>query len=158
MSVQALELVARYRLYDSQGDLLEESAAHQPMRFVRGRQQVLPALEQALAEAQVGDQLSVELSAEQAYGPRRPELVFEVVQANLPADVAIEPGMLFNPGGQRGRFQLRVLELTAAGALMDGNHPYAGKDLRYEIEVLALLPQDEPTESACQFVVPILQQ
>lgn len=141
--MSALQLVARYRLYDGQGGLLEESPAHQPMRFVRGRQQVLPALEQALAEAQVGDRLSVELSAAQAYGPHRAELVFEVVRANLPEDVPIEPGMLFNPGGQRGRFQLRVLELTPAGALMDGNHPYAGKDLRYEIEVLALLPQND---------------
>jgi len=57
--------------------------------------------------------------------------------------VAIEPGGLFSPGDQRGRFQLRVLELTPAGALMDSNHPYAGKNLRYEIKVLALLLHDD---------------
>jgi FKBP-type peptidyl-prolyl cis-trans isomerase 2 len=143
MSAQTLELVVRFRLYDSHGRLLEESAPHQPMRFVTGRQQILPALEQALAQAVEGEQLSVELGAEQAYGPRRPELVFEVVRDNLPAGMTIQPGMLFNPGGQRGRFQLRVLELTPRGALMDGNHPYAGMDLRFEIEVLALLPHVE---------------
>jgi FKBP-type peptidyl-prolyl cis-trans isomerase 2 len=82
----------------------------------------------------------VQLSAEQAYGPHRPELVFEVVRDNLPAGVEIRPGMRFNPGGQRGRFQLRVIELTERGALMDANHPYAGKALRFELAVLSCTP------------------
>lgn len=143
-----MEIVARYRLYDGEGSLLDESAPHQPMRFVAGRGQVLPVLEQALSGAASGDRLSVHLSAEEAYGPHRPELVFEVVRDNLPPGIEIRPGMRFNPGGQRGRFQLKVIELTERGALMDGNHPYAGMALHFEFEILHGKPACDNCRSA----------
>ncbi|MEX2367751.1 MAG: hypothetical protein WD601_14205, partial [Pseudohongiellaceae bacterium] len=65
-------------------------------------------------------------------------LVFEVVNANLPQGTAPYPGMTFAPGGQKGRFQLRVLEVFDDRVKVDGNHRYAGKPLTYQIKALVV--------------------
>jgi FKBP-type peptidyl-prolyl cis-trans isomerase 2 len=64
--------------------------------------------------------------------------VFEAVRENLPEGITLEPGVVLEPGGAAGRFQLRVVALTERGAMLDGNHPLAGKDLDVEVEVLAV--------------------
>lgn len=130
------------RIIDADGAVLDDGS--RPMVFVCGRQQVIGGLEALLKGREPGYRGRIELAPAGAYGPYRQELVFEAVRENLPADLDIQPGMVLSPGGGDGKFQLKVLSLTERGALLDGNHQYAGKHLAFEVEVLAVEPGAEP--------------
>ncbi|OOC10711.1 FKBP-type peptidyl-prolyl cis-trans isomerase [Thioalkalivibrio halophilus] len=100
----------------------------------------LPGLDEAVLGLATGQPEELEIPAARAFGERRPELVFEAVRDNLPADVRLEPGLPLYTGDESGRraWQLRVVELTERGALLDGNHPLAGHPLRIRATVLAI--------------------
>lgn len=100
----------------------------------------LPGLERALVGLAPGQTRHVDIPPGQAFGERRPELVFEAVRDNLPADVELVPGRPLytgDPSGQRA-WQLRVVERTERGAVLDGNHPLAGHTLRVEATVVSI--------------------
>lgn len=131
------QITAAYQFFDEQGTLIDSSEQSGPMVFQPGQQTVLPAIETALASATVGQIVQLELPPKLAFGEHRPELVFEAIHENLPQDVKLEPGIeLFAGSGDRSPFRLRVLKLTDNGALLDGNHPLAGKTLKAELTVL----------------------
>lgn len=141
------EITADYVLTDEQGRSLAVSTPETPLRYVHGTGQMLPALEAALEGRQAGDALQVTLTPEQAYGPHRPELVFEAVRENLPPNMEIREGMTLTPGGQRGRFSLKVVELTERGAMVDGNHPLAGRTVTWTLHILTVTPGSPPQGS-----------
>lgn len=74
-----------------------------------------------------------------AYGPYRPELVFEAPPETLPEGLDLTPGTTLSPGGSNGRFHLKVLEITENGARLDGNHPLAGQTLFFDLEILEVV-------------------
>ncbi|WP_404416320.1 peptidylprolyl isomerase [Marinospirillum sp.] len=131
------QVTADYHLLNEEGQCLNPDA--QTLHFQPGKKQLLPALEEQLLGCEVGDSKRITLEPEQAFGPHRPELVFEAVKEHLPPG-DIQPGMTFSPGGQQGKFTLRVVKLTEQGALLDGNHPLAGQTLTWEIEVQKVEP------------------
>ena len=135
MKIEAhMQVTASFRLLDETGSCLRSSTPKQPLRYIHGRGELLPKLEQRLEGAVVGEQREITLSPEDAFGLHRSELVFEAIREHLPpGDLSV--GMSFAPGGQQGKFSLRVLELTEKGALLDGNHPLAGKTLTWKISI-----------------------
>ena len=134
-------VTADYRFTDESGELVDSSERSGPMIYLHGRANVLPAIEAALAGQNAGYRISLTLQPEQAFGAHRPELLFEAIRENLPPNVDLKPGMpLFSGSGDRPAFQLRVIELTERGALLDGNHPLAGKILRVDLEVRDVRP------------------
>ncbi len=134
-------VTVRCRVTESTGAVLDDGA--KPLLFVCGKQQVIPALEDALLGQKPGFQTHMALAPEQAYGLHRPELVFEAVRENLPPGLEIEPGMELSPGGSRGKFNLKVVALTERGAMLDGNHRFAGKHLVFDLEILNVEPAME---------------
>jgi FKBP-type peptidyl-prolyl cis-trans isomerase SlyD len=134
-------VTARYRFTDQNGRVVEGSEQSGPMVYLHGRKTVLAAIEAALAGQRQGFATSLTLSPEQGFGAHRPELVFEAIRENLPPGTELKPGMpLYSGTGDRPAFQLRVLRLTERGAMLDGNHPLAGKTLRVDLEVLDVRP------------------
>ncbi len=131
---EGCRVTLRCRVTDSAGEVLDDGS--KPLVFVCGKQQVIAGLEDQLKEKEPGFQGRIELSPDQAYGPYRPELVFEAVRENLPENLNIQPGMQLSPGGSEGKFQLKVISLTEHGAMLDGNHPCAGKHLSFDVEVI----------------------
>jgi FKBP-type peptidyl-prolyl cis-trans isomerase SlyD len=130
-------VTARYRFTDESGEPVDSSDRSGPMVYLHGRASVLPAIELALAGQEIDYQTSLTLSPEQAFGAHRPELVFEAVRENLPPGADLRPGLpLYSGSGDRPAFQLRVVRLTERGAVLDGNHPLAGKTLLVDLEVL----------------------
>lgn len=123
---------------DAAGVLLDDGS--RALVFVCGRQQVIGAMEQVLLGKEPGHTCRMELTPEQAYGPYRPELVFEAVRDNLPPGLDVQVGMDLSPGGAAGRFNLKVVALTERGAMLDGNHRYVGKHLVFDMEVLNVEP------------------
>ncbi|WP_018864017.1 peptidylprolyl isomerase [Thioalkalivibrio sp. ARh3] len=101
----------------------------------------LPGLDAAIIGTRPNQDLEVVIPAAQAFGERRPELVFEAVRENLPDDVELAVGMPLYTTSERseGRaWQLRVQALTEKGALLDGNHPLAGCELPVRVYVSEL--------------------
>jgi len=134
---QGMEVTAAYRFQDEHGILIDSSEQSGAMVFVHGEGSVLPGIEAALEGCVSGQKLSITLPPEQAFGPHRPELVFEAPLANLPPDTVIAPGVeLFAGSGDRPKFRLRIVKATEDGALLDGNHPLAGKTLSIDLEVV----------------------
>lgn len=131
---EGCRVTLRCRVADSAGEVLDDGS--KPLVFVCGKQQVIAGLEDQLKGKEPGFQGRIELSPDQAYGPYRPELVFEAVRENLPENLNIQPGMQLSPGGGEGKFQLKVISLTEHGAMLDGNHPCAGKHLAFDVEVI----------------------
>lgn len=124
-----------YRLED--GSLVGSSQDSGQMVYIQGYESILPAIEQALDGKTTGDTLEITLSPSQAYGEKRPELVFESRREYLPQDQEIKPGMVFYTGtGDRQPFALKVIKLTEDGVLVDGNHPLAGQTLQVNLKVL----------------------
>jgi FKBP-type peptidyl-prolyl cis-trans isomerase SlyD len=140
------EITADYVLTGEDGERLAASTPEEPLRYVHGTGQMLPALEAALEGRRAGDELRVTLTPEQAYGPHRPELVFEAVRDNLPPGQVIRVGMTLTPGGQRGKFSLKVVGLTERGAMLDGNHSLAGRTVTWEIRILEVRPGRRPPQ------------
>ena len=131
-------VTVRCRVTDNTGTELDDGS--KPLLLICGKQQVIPALEAALLGHQPGFMTRIALAPEQAYGMHRPELVFEAVRENLPPGLDIQPGMDLSPGGSAGRFNLKVVALTERGAMLDGNHRFAGKHLVFDMEVLSVEP------------------
>lgn len=126
------------RVFDAAGALLDDGS--KLLVFVCGRQQLIAGVETRLMGKQTGYREQIDLAPEDAYGPHRPELVFEAVRENLPPELDLQPGMQLSPGSSEGRFKLNVVALTERGAMLDGNHPLAGKHLIFDVEVIAVEP------------------
>ena len=136
----------RCRVTDAAAEVLVDGG--KPLVFVCGKQQVIAGLEEKLKGKEVGFQGRIELSPDQAYGLHRKELVFEAVRENLPAELDIQPGMDLSPGGSAGKFNLKVVSLTERGAMLDGNHPCAGKHLIFDVEVIRVEPDTESSDAS----------
>jgi len=132
--IQGSQVAVRCRVTDDTGALLDDGC--RPFIFVCGKGQAIAGLERVLEGKESGYRGAFDVKPEDAYGVHRPELVFEAVRENLPEGLDIRPGMNLSPGGSENRFSLKVLALTERGALLDGNHPFAGRHLSFEVEVI----------------------
>lgn len=107
----------------------------EPLTYIHGRQQILPGLERALTGMKAGEHRTIELPAEQAFGPYDEKKRVTIQRDKLPAGV--EAGkILRSPDGYIGT----VLALEGNTAVIDLNHPLAGKNLRIDVTVLRIEP------------------
>jgi FKBP-type peptidyl-prolyl cis-trans isomerase 2 len=105
------------------------------MRFLFGSGQLLPALENAVSGLEVGAKKTVEIACADAFGERDEERIVEVPREKLPPDAQI--GAIVTAQDSSGRqIPLTIAHLDDSTARLDGNHPFAGKDLVFEIKVL----------------------
>jgi FKBP-type peptidyl-prolyl cis-trans isomerase SlyD len=118
--------------HDEQQQAIDDG--QRPLRFTVGRGEVIDGIDRAVRGRRAGERWTLACLPEAAYGPYRPELVFEAVRENLPPDLPLEAGTVIESGG--GRFPLKVIEVTPRGARLDGNHPLAGKTLHFDLEIL----------------------
>lgn len=121
------------KLEDNQ--IFDTSNGKQPIEFQVGANQVIPGFENAVLGLNVGDKTEVVIEPEQAYGPIREDLVITLPKTQIPADA--EPGAQLQGMGQNGEpFNVIVKEVNEENAVVDANHPLAGKQLTFEIEVV----------------------
>ena len=111
-----------------------------PMHLVLGSEGFFPAVEAALAEMSKGEKRSVVVPADDAFGAYDDDKVFTVPRSDLPADFAAEEGdELILSGEDDEEFGVTVAEITADEITFDANHPLAGEDLTFEVELLDIL-------------------
>lgn len=119
-------------------EVFDSSTGKQPIEFQVGASQVIEGFENAVLGLNVGDKTEVNIAPEQAYGLVREDLIITLPKAQIPPDA--EPGAQLQGMGQDGQpFNVIVKEVNEENAIVDANHPLAGKTLKFEIEVIEVL-------------------
>ncbi|QKT02886.1 peptidylprolyl isomerase [Ectothiorhodospiraceae bacterium 2226] len=124
-----------YTLTDGSGQVLDASNG-EPMAYLHGFGNIVPGLEKALDGAEVGHKARVHVSADEAYGPKNPEAEFEVTPDKFPEDMTPQVGMQVAAEGPNGPIVLTVKEVKDGGVVLDANHPLAGMDLTFDVEII----------------------
>ncbi|MBU2225137.1 MAG: peptidylprolyl isomerase [Gammaproteobacteria bacterium] len=124
-----------YQLSDENG-LLESSAQSEPLLYLHGHQNMLPAIEAALSDKTVGDKLDLVLTPEQAYGERRDDAIQSVMVKHLQGAKKWKAGMSAVIETEQGPRQVTIIKMGMFKADVDTNHPLAGKTLTFNFEVL----------------------
>ena len=118
------------------GDGQEVGSTEQtgPQDIELGSGQIFPQIEEALTGMKVGDEQSVDIPCDKAFGPRRDELVINIPRANLPPEPDPQPGMAMqaqSPDGQP--MTLYIVDVGDETVKADGNHPLAGEDVTFDL-------------------------
>jgi peptidylprolyl isomerase len=120
--------------------VFDTSVDRDPIQLTIGQGRTIPALEEAIIGMKTGETKTVEISAEQGYGPYQKELVHKVSREVLPADMEPEIGQRLKATSTDGRaFSVTIKDVSENSITMDANHPLAGKDLTFDIELIAIL-------------------
>lgn len=121
------------------GSTFDSSEGRDPLSFTVGSGEIIPGLDTAMPGLAVGDTKKVEIAAVDAYGPLNPELRQAIPREGIPDDIPLEIGtqlQMQTPEGQA--MPVTVVDADEATVTLDANHPLAGKDLIFDIEVVSI--------------------
>lgn len=124
-----------YTLTDPSGKQLDSSVGADPLTYMEGVGQIIPGLEKVLASLKVGDKQIVKVTAAEAYGEREERFVVKVPRESLPPG-EMHVGDEFQAAEDPDGHPFRVIAVDAKEATLDANHPLAGIDLSFDIEVV----------------------
>ena len=126
-----------YEVADDQGQLIDRSEEGGPLAYIHGNGQLIPGLETALEGRGKGDKVAVDVPPEQGYGERDEKGVQTVARNQFDDSVEIEVGMQFEAqDDDEGHQIVTVAAVDGENITLDTNHPLAGKNLRFEVEIL----------------------
>ncbi|MEH6657209.1 FKBP-type peptidyl-prolyl cis-trans isomerase [Leeuwenhoekiella marinoflava] len=121
------------------GQIFDSSVDKEPLEFQLGQGQIIPGFENGLIDMKVTEKKTVTIPEDEAYGEVKKDLFQEVPKAELPPEIDPQVGMGLvakNPDGSER--QLRVAEVRNESIVIDANHPLAGQDLVFDLEVVAI--------------------
>lgn len=121
------------------GSTFDSSEGRDPLQFEVGSGQIIPGLDVAIPGMKIGDKKIVKIGADDAYGQLNPEMRQAVPREGIPADIPLEVGtqlQMQTPDGQA--MPVTVVEVDEATVTLDANHPLAGKDLQFDIELMKI--------------------
>jgi peptidylprolyl isomerase len=122
------------------GAVFDTSREGDPLEFTVGEGNIIPGFEEVVAGMKVGETRTETLPCEKAYGDHRPEGVLQVEKSALPSDLDPEAGQVLALRGEQGeQIPVLVTEVTETHVTLDQNHPMAGKDLTFEIELVEIV-------------------
>ncbi len=131
-----------YRLTDSTGTELDSSRGREPLTILSGVQQIIPGLEQELVTMPTGSRKQITVKSADAYGEHNPANKMDVPISQFPSK-SVKVGDRFHAGKGNDTMVVTVTNVTDTHVTIDGNHPLAGQDLTFDIEVLATRPATE---------------
>jgi FKBP-type peptidyl-prolyl cis-trans isomerase SlyD len=124
-----------YTLTDDSGKTLDSSAGQEPLYFLEGIGQIIPGLETELLAMIIGQKKKVTVLAKDAYGDVNPELVVKVAKSQFPEGANLQIGDQFQVSEQDG-LVFTITKFEADQVFVDGNHPLAGKNLTFDVELM----------------------
>ena len=128
-----------YTLSDAKGELIESSRQEEgePLVYIHGTGNLISGLEDKLAGKSKGDKLLVAVKAEDAYGERDESLIETVEKSEFEDTEELMEGKEFQYDDEDGNsFHVRIVKIDGDNVTVDGNHPLAGKDLSFDVEVI----------------------
>ena len=124
-----------YTLTGDDGAVIDSSRGREPLAYLHGAGNIVPGLEKKLTGRAPGDKLDVVVAPEEGYGVRHEGLVQTLPRAAFHGVDNIEPGMQFTAQGNRGPLEVTVTKVDGDEVTIDGNHPLAGKALKFHLKV-----------------------
>ncbi|MDJ0805258.1 MAG: peptidylprolyl isomerase [Gammaproteobacteria bacterium] len=123
----------------SDGTQFDSSRGGEPLEFTIGSGQLISGFNDAVNGMSVGDSKTVNIPSDQAYGEHNPEMMQVVPRSAIPTDIELEVGMVLSANNPDGRtLHFKVVEFDDEKVSVDGNHPLAGKDLTFDLELVSI--------------------
>ena len=120
------------------GSVFDSSEGREPLEFTLGGGQVIAGFDDAVTGMSVGEQKTVTIPADQAYGDRRDDLMLAVPRADFPPNISPEVGDQLQLGDGGRTMVVTVREVSPDRVLLDANHPLAGEDLTFALELVEI--------------------
>ena len=119
------------------GSIFDSSVDREPLNFTVGEGKLIPGFEQGIVGMGVNEKKFIEIPFNEAYGEVKKELIQEVSKSNLPPELTPEVGMQLQSNAEDGSTILvTIVKVEGDNIIVDANHPLAGKDLLFDIEVV----------------------
>ena len=145
MTIAANKAVSiEYTLTNDDGDVIDSSTGGAPLVYLQGAGNIIPGLEKALEGKAVGEELTVTVEPEDAYGEYSAELVSTLSASMFEGVDQLEVGMQFHASAPDGQMQIvTIRDLDGDDVTVDGNHPLAGQRLNFKVKVVAIRDASE---------------
>jgi FKBP-type peptidyl-prolyl cis-trans isomerase SlyD len=138
-AVDGKVVTIHYTLRDDEGDILDTSSGSEPLEYLHGGGNIVPGLENAMAGKAAGDKFKVTVAPGEGYGDVQGDGPRKVPRTAFPPDAELEEGMqLFVRGPDGEPFPVWVVAIHDDHVLLDANHPLAGENLHFEVEVVSM--------------------
>jgi peptidylprolyl isomerase len=122
------------------GTVFDSSAERDPLEVTIGTGMVIPGFDRALVDMEPGQKKTVNIPVDDAYGPRIDDLVAEIGRDRIPSDIPLEIGQQLQLSlADGGEAIVLIVDLTDTTVTLDANHPMAGLDLNFELEMIEIL-------------------
>lgn len=123
----------------SDGQIFDSSEGKEPLEFTLGQGRLIPGFEKGLIDMKLNEKKTITVSKEEGYGEPQEGLIQEVQKTQLPPDMIPEVGMgLISKSEDGQEMNLVIVEVKEETIIIDGNHPLAGKDLVFDLEVVEI--------------------
>jgi FKBP-type peptidyl-prolyl cis-trans isomerase SlyD len=127
-----------YTLTDKEGKVLDKSEGRGPLAYIQGKQNIVPGLEKQMTGKKVGDKFTANVPCGEAYGEYHEGMVQAVDKSQFDGVDNLQIGMQFQVQTEQGLILVMVKEIQEDKVVLDGNHPLAGVDLTFDVEVVSL--------------------
>ncbi len=122
------------------GETFDTSSGREPLEFEVGGGSVIKGFDEGVAGMEVGEKRTINIPVEEAYGPRSEDMLIEFPKDRFPQDMEIEQGMqLMMSNGSGQNIPVIVTEIKDSSVILDANHPLAGEDLIFDIELVEIV-------------------
>lgn len=124
----------------SDGQLFDSSEGREPLQFLLGSGQVIKGFDDGVTGMLIGEKKTIQIPSDEAYGPLDEDLLIKFDRSQIPAEIPLELGITLNMH-QEGTGQVMpviVREVREDVVILDANHPLAGQDLTFELELVAI--------------------
>ena len=121
------------------GTTFDSSEGRDPLAFEVGSGMVIPGFDAGVTGMEKGDKKTIKIPSDEAYGPTLDEMIMEFPKERFPEDMKPEIGMTLNMSNQEGQsFPVVIKEVKDDVVVLDANHPLAGKDLTFDLELVEI--------------------
>jgi FKBP-type peptidyl-prolyl cis-trans isomerase SlyD len=139
VSIETNHVVSiHYTLKADSGQVIDSSAGGEPLAYLHGHGNLVPGLERELTGKNAGDRLQVKISPADGYGEYDPRLVQRVPRRTLKGVGNVRVGMRLHAQTDHGPKPVTVTQISGDMVTLDGNHPLAGKNLHFDVEIAAV--------------------
>jgi FKBP-type peptidyl-prolyl cis-trans isomerase 2 len=122
------------------GETFDKSEGREPLEFEVGSGMVIKGFDDGVTGMSVGEKRTINIPFIEAYGPTNPDMIIEMPKDRFPKDMELEVGMpLAMSDGQGQQFEVIVTQLKEEAVVLDANHPLAGKDLIFDLELVEIV-------------------
>ncbi|MFC4232320.1 peptidylprolyl isomerase [Parasediminibacterium paludis] len=124
------------------GSIFDSSTGREPLEFEVGSGMVIPGFDEGVTGMAVGEKRTVTIPADQAYGAVQEEMILDFPRTQFPPDMTPEVGMQLSMSNNEGQqFPVTIVDVKEDVVVLDANHPLAGKDLTFALELVDITPK-----------------